>query len=78
MTYYGLIYAANLQRSTGVVMGVSGAATIYGSVAVDGPGGITVGSNGENVIYDDRVFGFVKAFGGAATVQGSWRELPAS
>ena len=78
MTYYGLIYAANLQRSTGVVAGISGAATIYGAVAVDGPGGMSVGSNGENVIYDDRVFGFVKAFGAAATVQGTWRELPAS
>ena len=78
MTFYGLIYAANLQRTTDPVMSISGAATIYGSVAVDGPGGITVGSNGENVIYDDRVFGYVKAFGGAATVQGTWRELPAS
>ena len=78
MTFYGLIYGANLQRTTDPVMSISGAATIYGSVAVDGPGGITVGSNGENVIYDDRVFGFVKAFGGAATVQGTWRELPAS
>ena len=78
MTYHGLVYAANLQRSTGIVVSVTGAATIHGSMAVDGPGGITVGANGENVVYDDRVFGFVKAFGGAATVQGTWREMPAS
>jgi hypothetical protein len=78
MTYYGLIYAANLQRTTASVVTLSGAATIFGSIAVDGPGGTHVGSNGENFIYDDRVFGLVKAFGGAATVQGTWRELPAS
>ena len=78
MSYYGLLYAANLQRTTGSVVTVGGAATIFGSVTVDGPGGVTVGSNGENIIYDDRVFGFVKSFGGAAPVQGTWRELPAS
>ena len=78
MAYHGLIYGANLQRTTGPVVSISGAATIHGSIAVDAGGGITVGSNGENIIYDDRVFASVKSFGGAAMVQGSWRELPAS
>lgn len=78
MSYYGLIYAANLQRSSSPVVAIAGAATIYGSISVDGPGGITVGSNGENIIYDDRVFGTVKSFGAAVLVQGTWRELPAS
>jgi hypothetical protein len=78
MTYYGLVYAANLQGSSAEVVTISGAATIVGAIAVDGNGGFDVGSSGDNVIYDDTVFPFVKAFGGAAAMQGSWRELPAS
>ena len=38
----------------------------------------TVGSSGDNVVFDDGVFPLLTSFGGAAPVQGSWRELPAS
>ena len=77
-TFYGLVYAANGQRATGSVITVAGAATIYGSVAVDWGGGFTIGSNGDNLTFDDRVFPLIKGFGGAAPVQGTWREMPAS
>lgn len=78
MTFYGLVYAANVQRATGSVVTIGGAASVKGSVAVDWGGGFTAGSNGENMSYDDRVFPLLKSFGSAATVQGTWRELPAS
>lgn len=78
MTYYGLVYAANLQRSTGEIVTVRGAATIVGSISVDAGGGVRLGSNGFQLIYSDAVFPSITAFSAAAPVQGSWRELPAS
>ena len=78
MTYYGLVYAANLQRSTGAIVELSGAATIVGSIAADWQGGVAIGNNGENLIYDDSVFPLIKSFASAAAVQGTWRELPAN
>lgn len=78
MTYYGLVYAPNLQGSTSEVVSVAGAATIVGAVAVDGGGGFDIGSSGDNLIFDHTIFPLVKAFGGAAAVQGSWQELPGS
>ena len=78
MTFYGMVYAANLQRSTGVVLLIQGSATVVGAVAIDGGGGVQVGSSGENIIYDDAVFPSFTSFSGAVPIQGSWRELPAS
>jgi hypothetical protein len=77
-TFYGLVYALNLQQSTGIVITLQGAATVVGSVAVDGGGGVKVGSSGDNVVFADGVFPLISSFGGAAPVQGSWRELPPS
>jgi hypothetical protein len=77
-TYYGLVYAANLQRSDDIVLTIFGAATVVGSIAVDGDGGVRVGSSGNNVVYADGIYPSITSFGGAAPVQGSWRELPAS
>jgi hypothetical protein len=56
----------------------AGAATVVGAIAADGQGGVAIGSNGRNLIYDDAVFPLVKSFAGAVAVQGTWRELPAS
>jgi type II secretory pathway pseudopilin PulG len=78
MEFYGLVYAANAQRSAGAVVSVRGSALIQGSVAVDAGGGVTIGSSGRNLVYDARVFPMIKSFGAAAPVQGTWRELPAS
>ena len=78
MTYYGLVYAANLQGSTGTLVRTRGAATIYGSIAIDGDGGYAAGSNGDNLVYDEAIFPLVNSFGGAVTVHNTWRELPAS
>ena len=78
MTFYGLAYAANLQQSTGTLVRVFGTATILGSVAADHGGGVTVGSSGDNLVYADTIWPNLNTFSGAAPVQGSWRELPAS
>jgi type II secretory pathway pseudopilin PulG len=78
MTYYGLAYAANLQQSTGIVVLIQGAATIVGSIAADGGGGVQIGSSGQNLVYSDTIWPNLTAFSAAAPVQGSWRELPAS
>jgi type II secretory pathway pseudopilin PulG len=78
VTFYGLVYAANLQRSTGEIVRTQGAATIVGAVAVDGDGGMSAGSNKLNVVFADGVFQSITSFTAAAPVQGSWRELPAS
>jgi type II secretory pathway pseudopilin PulG len=78
VSYYGLVYAANLQGSPGVVVSTHGSATIFGAVAVDAGGGVMVGSSGNNLVYDDGVFPSFKTFSGAVPIQGSWRELPAS
>lgn len=78
LEFYGLVYAANLQRSAGAVVSVQGNSHIHGAIAVDGNGGITVGSSGRNLVYDANVFPLVKSFGGAAPVQGTWREMPPS
>jgi hypothetical protein len=78
MNFYGLAYAANLQQTTGTIVHVFGGATIFGSIAADGAGGVTIGSSGGNVVYADTIWPNLTSFSGAAPVQGSWRELPAS
>jgi len=78
MTYYGMAYGANLQGSTGIVVSIYGGATVVGSIAADGGGGVSIGSSGNNLIYDEAVFPLIRSFAAAAPVQGSWRELPAS
>ena len=78
MTFYGLTYAANLQHSTDTIVRIFGSATVVGSIAADGGGGVTIGSSGENLIYADTIWPNLNTFSGAAPVQGSWRELPAS
>jgi hypothetical protein len=78
MTYYGLVYVANLNRSTAEMVRVHGCATIVGSIAADAGAGVRLGSCGQQLIYSDLVFPNITSFSGAAPVQGSWRELPAS
>ena len=76
--YYGMVYGANLQASTDAVVSIQGTATVFGSIAVDGAGGVRAGSSGPNVVYNDGIFPNITTFSGAAPVQGTWRELPAS
>lgn len=73
--FYGLVYMANRQGSTGTVVQTQGASAIFGSVAIDGQGGLVAGSSKENIIFDDRVFGSVRSYPSGSIVPGSWREI---
>ncbi len=74
-TFYGLVYGANLQGSTGYVISLGGTSQIVGAVAVDGGGGVSAGSSKANIIFDPNVFNAVQGYASAATVQGTWREI---
>ena len=76
--FYGLIYCVNKQGSTGSVITIEGNATIQGAVAVDGLGGVTVGSSKLNLIYDSRAPGLLKGSSGSSVNKNSFRLLPQS
>jgi hypothetical protein len=65
-------------NGSGDVLTLGGGFTIWGAVAIDGPGCFQAGSNGLNVYYDSNVFGAVRSYGTAGLVQNTWRELPAN
>jgi hypothetical protein len=48
---------------------------VWGSVTVDGPACLKLGSNGMQVSYDKRVFEAVESYGTVGLVQNTWREL---
>lgn len=76
--FYGLVYCVNQQNSSGTVITISGTATIQGSVAVDGAGGVSAGSSKTNLIYDPRAAALLKGSSGAAVVKNTFRALPAN
>ena len=74
--YQGLIYMANLQNSTGLVLTLGGNSLVTGSVAVDGNGGVAVGESKENLVYDPNASTRVVSYGNAGIIQNTWREIP--
>jgi len=76
--YQGLIYMANLQNSTGLVLTLGGNSLVTGSVAVDGNGGVAVGESKENLVYDPNASTRVVSYGNAGIIQNTWREIPAT
>lgn len=74
-TYHGLVYAANLQQSTGYVVSLTGTSQIAGAVAIDGGGGVSAGASGANIVFDPNVFNGVQGYSSAGAVQGTWREI---
>lgn len=78
VTYYGVIYAANAQASTGDVVTLGGTATIQGAIGVEGQGGVLAGSSKLNIVYDPGATSALFGFGSTAEVsQNTFRELPA-
>jgi hypothetical protein len=78
--FYGLIYAANGQNSSGDVVTIGGSMTVEGSIVVDGNGGIVAGGDKFNLIWDDRYIyqdSFLFSYGSAGIVQNTWREISA-
>jgi hypothetical protein len=82
--WYGAIYLANLQKTSGTVFDMKGTATIHGGVFIDGNGALNIGSSGNagngnqaNLIYDPTVFPPLQAYGTAGIIQNTWREVTA-
>jgi len=79
--FYGLVYMPNLSNLSTAVVQTQGNAGIIGGVVVDGPGGISAGSNGasgannDNILFDPHAFDNVMTAGTAGVVQNTWREL---
>lgn len=74
-SFYGIVYAANQQSSSGNVVTLHGNATLQGAIDVDGYGAVNFGSSAVNFIYDSRGFGLLKIWGGAATSPNTFRVL---
>jgi Tfp pilus assembly protein PilX len=73
-TYYGLVYGANQQNSTGYVVSLTGCSKIVGSVMVEGQGGVLAGSCGVNIAFAN-VTNLAAGYGDPAVVKSTWREV---
>jgi Tfp pilus assembly protein PilX len=73
--FYGIIYHANLDEVSGDLITLTGNVSIFGSIVIDGPGGLSAGSSKVNLVYDPNVFNGFKAFGTASIVQNTFREI---
>jgi hypothetical protein len=76
--FFGTVYAANAQGSSGVVVEVHGNAAVVGSIVVDGNGGISFGSSHENFTYNPAAAKELTSFVGASATRNSFRVLPVS
>jgi hypothetical protein len=76
--YQGLIYMANLQNSSGLVLTLGGNSLVQGGVAVDGNGGVAVGESKTNLVYDKDASARVVSYGNAGIIQNTWREIPSA
>jgi Tfp pilus assembly protein PilX len=81
-TYCGVIYAANLQKSSEAVVKLQGGTVVVGGIIVDGAGGIEFGSSGQggnpaNLVFDSLAIDNLTISAGAAATRNSFRILPA-
>jgi Tfp pilus assembly protein PilX len=77
-TWYGVIYARNpTNLETGIVK-LTGTATVYGAIEVDGRGGIELGSNSVNLVYNPEGIVNLKGSAGATPTRNTFRVLPIS
>ena len=77
--FYGVIYCLDQQKSSGVVVSLSGDAEIIGAIDIDGGGGASFGSSGSpNITYSGKAIEELKASAGAAATRNSFRVLPSN
>lgn len=81
-SYCGVIYAANLQKSSEAVVKLQGGTVVVGGIIVDGAGGIEFGSSGQggnpaNLVFDSLAIHNLTISAGAASTRNSFRILPA-
>lgn len=75
-TFYGVIYAANLQNSSGDVINLHGNGNVIGEVIVDGNGGVEFGSSKENLEYSSTAAHEFEVITSVAATRNSFRVLP--
>lgn len=73
--YYGVVYHANLDNTTAMVVDTSGNGHIFGGVLVDGLALLQVGTSKDNISFDPNAFEAVKSYGSAGVIQNTWREI---
>jgi hypothetical protein len=73
--FYGILYHANVDDASGDLITLTGNISIYGSIVIDGPGGLSAGSSKVNLVYDPNVFDGFRAFGTTSIVQNTFREI---
>ena len=76
--FYGLAYILNASNQNATLLSLSGCAKIQGMVAVDGLGGVDVGSCKQNLTYDPSILGSLRTYSGAVVAKNSFRVLPAT
>jgi Tfp pilus assembly protein PilX len=74
-TFHGIIYHANLDQSTADLVTLTGNVSVFGSIVIDGPGGLSAGSSSVNLVYDPNVISNFRAFGTVGIVQNTFREI---
>jgi hypothetical protein len=75
LTYYGVVYAANLSQRTDNLVYILKKSQVIGSVAVDGMAGTYIKAHGSPIVFDPKAFWDLTSLQGATIVQGSWHEL---
>jgi Tfp pilus assembly protein PilX len=73
--FYGVIYHANEAESSEMLINMKGNISIFGSIVIDGAGGLSAGSSKVNLVYNPNAFSGLKAFGTAGIVQNTFREI---
>jgi hypothetical protein len=75
LTFYGVIYAANLQATGNSVITVEGNALVQGALDADGTGKVSVGDSKMNLLFDPT--GLAYSYWGAAVFgKNTWRQIP--
>ena len=80
-TFYGIVYLANEQGSSGPVLTLAANSQLFGGVAIDGPGRLVAGQASgprATIVYDPNAFNSLASYGTTGLVQNTWRELPPS
>ena len=73
--FYGVIYHANEAESSEMLINMKGNISIFGSIVIDGAGGLSAGSSKVNLVYNPNAFAGLQAFGTAGLVQNTFREV---
>jgi hypothetical protein len=75
--FYGIVYAANEQESSGTVVSLEGNTHVSGELVIDGNGGAEFGSSHKlNLEYNPAGAENFEIFAGAAGTRNSFRILP--